>query len=724
MRWRVGWVMGCVLLLHLAAGRASMAQAIDLRIERGVDAEGVHDYAFSWVYWWETNGQAYLREAVADRQIPDDGPASRRFRGEAVAALMPLLDDTDPQVREQAVIALARIGHVPLENKLFGEPGEQRAEDPLDSAWLIDDPNEQVRCACWVAMGLLETERARAVLAEALVLPEPEQAARVAGIGLLSAWDDGHLPALMALLTDSDTSVEVKRWIVWAVDRHADEIGKPRRDAVLRWSIDNVPSPFVLSQVLMSRDFIERNGGTSRLIQTLRYYPDVRELPGYQAIRGMPEGIAHGSSPMRLAMETRVAATLTLAQLPPPRRVRDRAELRATLLRRAMAGNRGGGRDREGMPTGLLDFNRGIDTIAFAMHSDAGAEDLAVLYDLLRGFTIIPADQAQPLDPDTELTASDLLNRQSGNEVRGYAAIAIGLLIRRETEGTSLYDAWPGEHLRGIELDRLKRRFGQRLSRAIADTGEPRGYRAACALALGLTGDPAYIAVLTEELGRLQAGDEAVLGYGLLALALLGDERAAGPVQRYVTRRGRVDGVEDLLGRRSAMQALAVLGERAGDDARTTLEGVWGRDPWVSIEAGRTTHWTGLYDAMPKMLTAARSASPRWRVAAAMSMGAALDSSFPARIEALSEGQNFTLSYRRTPPTPGPDDPQLLGDPQGPDPFNPLGLPDPLAENPPPSIDTINDEPPTQVPIHYPPGWPIPDLSARGNPFLFHRLWH
>ena len=104
------WVTGSwVLLLQGVAAVGVSAQTLDLQVVRGTDAEGVVDYDFSWVYWWEANGQDYLREVVAGRSLPDDSPASRRYRGDAVGALLPLLNDIEPAVREQAVVALAPV---------------------------------------------------------------------------------------------------------------------------------------------------------------------------------------------------------------------------------------------------------------------------------------------------------------------------------------------------------------------------------------------------------------------------------------------------------------------------------------------------------------------------------------------------------------------------------------------------------------------------------------
>ena len=71
----------------------------------------------------------------------------------------------------------------------------------------------------------------------------------------------------------------------------------------------------------------------------------------------------------------------------------------------------------------------------------------------------------------------------------------------------------PIQGARSIEVERLKRRFGYRLMRAVADEREPVSYRAACALALGLAGDVRYRKELSAELGKLRSGDEAVLAF-------------------------------------------------------------------------------------------------------------------------------------------------------------------------------------------------------------------
>jgi len=649
----------------LCANRA-IAQPLDLRVERGPVAEGTLDYKFSWILWWEVNGDAFMREAIGERDLPMDIPPSRRFRREALELLVPMLEDSDPAIRAAAVISLAQMHYEPLSDQLIGPQG---ADVESHNDTLIDDSHLDVRCAAWVALGLLDAPRCRAFLAEPVALVPEEQGARVAAIGLLTSLDRSHRAALIALLQDDQTPLEVKRMVVWAISQHAPDPNRIDEDVLnwhasaMNWAVDNVPSNFVLSQAIESEVLVNQRGGVPWLIDMLRYYPVVRRLPGYEAIRALPDEVMHGSSLRRLAMETRIGASLALAQLPTPGDRGEREELREMLVRRARSGNRQGPMSGGRYTTGVLDFNRGIDAVALAMHTDGSEADLDVFYDLLRGFTLIPIDEAMPANPETGIVPEDLILRQSTNEVRSYAALAIGLMMRRGTPGNELAVARPllyerpGRNesdetnhtplgtLRAMDIERIKRRFGQRLARAVADDGEPLTYRAACALGLGLSADPRFIPVLTEELAKLRGGDELVLGYGLLALAMLGEADAAVVAKRYLTRTGPVGEIDDVLGRRAALDALSILGQAGGDHASDALIGSWGKDPWVSLQAAESISRSGYFEAVTKMLDAGAGDSSRWRLAATMSLGRALESTYPSKLDALITGSNFTMSY-------------------------------------------------------------------------------
>jgi len=665
------------LLLGLMWSTLLQAQGIDLRERR---VSGVEDYDFEWVSWFEMQGRGYLHEALSERLLPWDTPASRRWRGDAVEALTSALEDADDGVRASAVLALGRMREKELAGRIL--PSEQ-------GPGLLLDESEDVRVSAWASLGLLDTEETRAALAAAPVesSDELDRATQAMAIGLLGKPDRVHRNWLIARLDDPGESLEVKRWCVWAVRHHDDA----SHDAVFDAALGGLASTFVMDEVLLSRGYVERSGGVQRMIDVMRYHPDVRGWAGYRSLALMPAEGAFGSTPRRLAMETRIAASLTLAQLPRPEREEDRRELLSHLRRRMLPGN----------SEQAMDFNRGFDTISYFMHCDASNEELDLLYDLMRGFTLLlPDDPAVSagLKEGEEPRPEDLRVRQSDNAVRGYAALSAGLIIRRATEGNGLYRSRPIVGREAIEIERLKRRFGQRLMRAVADRGEPMSYRAACALALGLSGEGRYRAELIEELSKLQAGDEAVLGYGLLSLAMLGEDRAADPARRYVTRPGAVAGMDDQLGRRAAMRALALIGARGGEDVKLGLAEAWGRDPWVSLSAAEATAQAGSYEAMPTILKAMKSESPTWRRAGAVSLGVVFDSAYPSRLSMLVEGANPTVSMR--------------GDLQKDGFTAPLGLTDLAAD----------DRQGVTASERAGSDWPMSRLYALGDPFVFEAM--
>jgi HEAT repeat protein len=609
----------CGLLLLAPLG---LAQPIDVRIDRD---PAVEDYDFSWVYWFETHGQRYMREAVGDRALPWDTPASRRWRGQVIEALVPMLEDEADSVRASAVLALSRIGHEGLLDRVL--PGDG------DEVGLLLDASDEVRLSAWVSLGLLQTPASRAALG---VEPfetadEIDRVGHAVAIGLMSKIDRVHAKWLLDRLDDAGESLEVKRWCIWSMAQHDDASLDEAYSEVLA----NLPSTFLISTVLSNSAYVQRRGGATWLVDVLRYHPDMRDWQGYRALSQLDVQGKFGSTPRRLAMETRVAAALAIAEQPLLTDEEDQDFLLSQIRRRMVPGN----------SAQAMDFNRGFDTLAYFMHCEGAQDDRDLLYNQLRGFTSLLKDDPgvlEKLEEGEEPTEDDLFVRQSDNEVRSYAALATGLLIRRATEGTELHQQRPVIVERPIEIERLKRRFGIRLMRAVANDSEPVSYRAACAIALGLTGDDRYKAELAIELGKLRGGDEAVLGYGLLALSMLGEDRVVDPAMRYLSRPGQVQNIGDLLGRRAALRALAVVGELEGDQ----LAQLWGRNRWVSLGAADTAAWVGQYDAVPAMLNALQNESPAWRQTAAASLGRVFEAAWPSRLSTITDGSNPTLSLR------------------------------------------------------------------------------
>lgn len=676
-------VYGVLVLLALMMGWGPQARAsepMDIRVVR--DA-GVEDYDFSWAFWFETRGRRYLYEGLTDRPLPWETPATRRWRGEAIAALERLIEDQDDAVRAQAILALARIGHEPVVDRVLGEADGERVS-------LLLDESAAVRRMSWAALGVVGTEQARLAMGVE-PLPqstEADRAAQAMAIGLLQTHERVHEDWLVRRIADRSESPEVKRWSLWSMRR----LGLDEASSAAGVMVRTLPSVFVLSEALLSPGAWLGDGRAAAgeddeqaiagLTEVLVYGASVRDWPGYVALSAMPSEGRFGSSPRRLAMETRVSAALSLMDADRPEQWAEREQLLAVLRGRIVPGN----------SEQAMDFTRGFDALAYAMHCDLMERDLLLLTDWMLGIAVLAKDDpavAEKMErrgaAGGEPTAFDRREGQVNNELRGYAAIAAGLLMRRATDGTDLALLRPIENTNGSAVEAFKRRFGRQLLRGVSSRREPVSYRAACALALGLSGDRRYASGLSKELSKLRGGDEAVLGYGLLALAMLGEQRVVDPAGRYVGRPGAVGDAGDRLGRRAALRAIGLTSWKPEGEGGAALSSAWGRDPWVGLDVAEATAWLGEYDAVPAMLTSASSESAAWRQSAARGLGIVFDRSHPSHLSAVLATMNPTLSLR-----------PIASDRRAPV-ANAEGLPqemDPSA------------------------GWPIGELYAAADPFV------
>ncbi|MEM1355717.1 MAG: HEAT repeat domain-containing protein [Planctomycetota bacterium] len=667
----------------------------------------VDAFNYTWQHWWESFGEDYLEESGELRPRPWDHPAARHGREQAIAAVLPHLDSRDPRVREQAVLSLARMGYEPLLDRLTAPQVRAEAEpeqdalpgledlDALDDladdaapTSLLEDRDPGVRCAGWVALGLIDTVEARLVLLHDGPLSEQESAARVVGIGLMSVVDGVWRDALESVLGDPRQSIEVKRWAVWALNRHDRVANDDLLDAVLR----RVPSTFAVSEVLLAERYAWRRGGSRWLADVIGYDRQVRDWAGYTALRRMPRGGAYGSSPMGLAMQTRVAASLTLIGQPPPQDPDRREALQDLLLARVSVATRDG--------TGQA--HRGPDILALACHELDVYLGLELMYKLMGGYSVVPPLPPQ-IDVDGNLVDPDAPVQTEPQEIwypfrgsRGFGAIGMGLMLRRVLPGSALHERAPIV-LRRSEDQRVRRLYRRRLAEDITDFDEPMEYRAACALAIGLSNDPDAIPELTQRLSRLGAEDELVLGYGLLALAMLGEAEAADVARRYVARRGGVDNAWDIQGRRAALRAIAMVAERSPEAGRAALTGAWGKNVWVGLAIADTAAATGWYDVTPQVIESVRGDSDAWRLAGIMALGQMFDDRYPTPLDSIARGANYTLAFR-------PDKADLLRQRQVPiGPASGQGPATPREANP----DDLPD------------GWPIRRFYIYSNPYLY-----
>jgi len=448
--------------------------------------------------------------------------------------------------------------------------------------------------------------------------------------------------------------------------------------------------------VLLNEQYVWRRGGSRWLTDVIGYEPGVRDWAGYLALRQLPRSGAYGSSPTGLAMQSRVAASLTLAGQAPLADQRHRDQLHELLIARVSSATRDGSGQA----------HRGPDILALACHEPDAYAGLALMYKLMGGFSIVPPEppkvdeNGRLIDPNQPAQAGPQEIWYPDRPSRGFGAIGMGLMLRRMMPGNALHQRSPLA-LRRSEDERMRRLYRRRLADDITDFDEPMEYRAACALALGLSNDREAIPELAVRLSRLGPEDELVLGYGLLALAMLGEPDAAEVARRYITRPGGVDNGWDVQGRRTAAMAIALLGERSPEAGRAALTGAWGKNAWTGLAVADAAASTGWYDVTPQVIESVRGQSDTWRLAGIMALGRMFDDRYPSPLASIAQGANYTLTFR-------PDAYDLTRQRQV-----------PVT----PSIDGVDGavpQPPADPISDYrPDGWPLRRFYIYANPYLY-----
>jgi hypothetical protein len=301
----------------------------------------------------------------------------------------------------------------------------------------------------------------------------------------------------------------------------------------------------------------------------------------------------------------------------------------------------------------------GASVIAFA--AAATPKDVYILRDLLDMGT----------DP-----VLGLVNPKS--PLRGYAAIGLGLYMANG--GASKIEARPlGTVQVGVDAglpDYLD--LNETLALRYANKQESQDLRAACALALGLSGDPANVQRLLKGAERIDRRDELLLGYTALALAMLNERsavNAAGPLvsagattldaDAVATRglgqpypapaaRGAAPAAEpslfapppvpqngvglmNALGRRAALLGLSLLNDPRSE---AILTGAWSRDRATVQDVARAMQWCHAYKpagALAQVVARGRKGAAE----AAMSLGWVFDTDRPSRLSRLVIGNNY-----------------------------------------------------------------------------------
>jgi hypothetical protein len=200
----------------------------------------------SWIHWWEANRDRYLAKAyergpaTPAARAADAGGATR---GKAVEALVGALSHQDRDVRDEAVLALARMQHAGALPKIR-EMAQQ-------------DADLRVRCRAIVALGLLQDTGTVLNLASKETM---EEVARVTALGLLEKPKEAELAALREQAAGS-ASEEVQRMALWSLRQHRRAADRELALKVLRTTASAVLATEAMMTLAATRGCVGGRGG-------------------------------------------------------------------------------------------------------------------------------------------------------------------------------------------------------------------------------------------------------------------------------------------------------------------------------------------------------------------------------------------------------------------------------------------------------------------------------
>ncbi len=573
---RLGIIAVVSILLSLICGQAAFAQfAGGPRPLRG--DEWLTKW-WTWMYWWETNREAYLAS-------PDSMPAvDAALKQRAVAVLTESLGPDNPAtIRAASALALGRMEVSEATNRLIE---------------LTRDQDESVRRSAWMALGLIGDPAARAHLAGAAGGPgmsEHDTLAWIVATGLLRQPDDELLRAMIRLVNQRE-SAEVARLAMWALRVH----DPPGLVEFARAITAETTDPMLCNEALQVLGALGNHRDLQNLGRVYHSSPSDRNVP--PALRKIarsyqrPQGIVLRYGPPLAGMRCAAAVAFNARREAENEDDFEISVITDTLERsyeridgKPWRIDLSWSHGSSALESGSFELRFGLIPLGRLGHE----RHARLLVDVLNGVhTTWRNDRRKASDPS-----------------RGFAAVALGIYLRRQGDGDPR-----------INLDRRKGHDGQRahvrrsgtlwlvqdaLARTARNVREPPDLRAACVLALGLGGNAQGVAESIKSApNSLRGAESLVAGYAVLALGMLGDLDAIGLAGRMLpkpithvdvdwirqNRLGEEVSIGDVIALRAAVLGLGCLGRR---DGIGLLHAQFGRDPTTSMELIRSLRWCG-----------------------------------------------------------------------------------------------------------------------------------
>ncbi len=544
---------------------------------------------WSWLHYWESRRFEYLSGAESvpaqvagnESAVVLKGP-NEELRASAVAVLRNALQDNRPRaLRSAATLALGKIAD--------SEAGECLVE-------LTHDKKQQIRELAWLGLGLQDAGAGRTRMMNPGMLKEPETVAWIAGAGLMKDPPDEVMKLLFELV-QQDKSIDVSRMALWALrqqlppgDASRETLSKLARYIMLR-SQDTLMVGEAMQLLGACRD-------DESILKLRQIYTRPKQgcLPSSKFIwkRGHPRpGAVVFTGYYEELAGLRSAAALALSQYELPERHPDgraaRKALRSLFDNPPRIGSvsdltKKSQRGKEGWPSnGVVSFE--IRFAVLGLGRIGYASDARIIIQELRAKTLdnpigIPFD-------------STYFQRRS------YAALGLGYYLQRNN----------GQDVPKDTQDEIDEAL-KALVEVGSDPNEPDNLRAACLLALGMSGSADRKEEVRTILRATPLRDRLVIAFGAMALAMLHTDaqEVIGLVEPMLQTQPVASlNLDDLLSRRfkktiglkklvqfqAMIRALTMVNN---PDAVDLMRSHFGRETWASMEIVRGMRQCHAYD--------------------------------------------------------------------------------------------------------------------------------
>ena len=589
--------------------------------------EKVYPPRWSWIHWWEANRDPYLKLLTQRTDLPTtDADAAKALRDKVVKALVAAATQAPaPVSRSAAILALGRMN----ETSAFA----------AISNLARTDREERVRRAALVALGLLDSTDTRDFLLTMNCPTDLLLEATSGGLGLLHRADDGKVLATLQQAVGG-SKAGVATISAWGLKRRPDPANIKFLAGVLKTS----KSPWLASEALLAlgqqhdpdaigllADVLLATKAAAAIASWVALETHDREVQGIGGERirvpvdevekigaqykkfsewrnqGPNDAGSAGSVILRVGIEKvyiaelRASAAIALGDIQVPQSQK--------VLLAALA----------------LPDDKYTDLIkGFAIMSLARFGNEEILPPLLEHLAPRHKEGRHKTIPEME------------SPLRGFAALALGLYAH--PKGVSL----AGSDAPGFD------KVCEILAERVAERDDTLEVRAACTLALGLTGRTECLKLLNRVRAGVQANEDLLAGYMILASAMIGDHNIVEPARRFLGPIPNDESTSQILGRRAAVLG---LGLTENPEAVPVLTEAWNQSYYVNREvpvalALRGDH--GAADALIKLLTT--TVNPLEQAFASQCLGELFSQERPQRLAWFLNDANYTLRNVRMMP--------------------------------------------------------------------------